>query len=48
MEIPRWISEGKHNGSQRSNSSAHEYLKIAGHTISMGPSLMKQHAIAIA
>lgn len=48
MEIPRWISEGKQNGSQRSNSSAHESLKIAGHTISIGPSLMKQPAIAIA
>lgn len=45
--LPRWISEGKQE-SQRSNSSAHEYLKIAGQTMRVGPSFMKQLAIAIA
>lgn len=46
--LPRWISAGKQKGSQRSNSSAHEKRKIAGHTTSVEPSFMKQDAIAIA
>lgn len=46
--LPRWISAGKQKGSQRSNSSAHERRKIAGHTTSIEPALMKQAAIAIA
>lgn len=45
--LPRWISVGK-QGSQRSNSSAHEYRKIAGQTTRIEPSSMKQHAIAMA
>jgi hypothetical protein len=46
--LPRWISEGKQKGIHRSNSSAQENRKIAGQTTRMGPSFMKQPALAIA
>lgn len=42
------MSEGKRNGNQRSNSSAHEKRKTAGQTTSMEPSVMKQPAMAMA
>lgn len=46
--VPRWMSEGKQVGSQRSNSSAQAYRKIAGQTTRVEPSFKKQPAIAMA
>lgn len=47
MMLPRWISVGK-QGNHRSSSSAQEKRKIAGQTIRIEPSFMKQLAIAMA
>lgn len=47
ITLPRWISVGK-QGNHRSSSSAQEKRKIAGQTIRIEPSFMKQLAIAMA
>lgn len=47
MTLPRWISVGK-QGNHRSSSSAQEKRKIAGQTIRIEPSSIKQLAIAMA